>query len=115
MLEPSEGEYAGKFFYANANGLQRIMLPGARVYDYSVALTKSEPADGVVEIGATLSEDTREFRYAIFTGNLSDGEASLKHRRWPMARSPRNSSRRSLLRGRFPFRIWKAAPASTRL
>ena len=37
MLEPSEGEYAGKFFYANANGLQRIMLPGARVYDYSVA------------------------------------------------------------------------------
>ncbi|WP_418173103.1 MULTISPECIES: hypothetical protein [Alistipes] len=78
VLEPSEGEYAGKFFYANANGLQRIMLPGARVYDYSVALTKSEPADGVVEIGATLSEDTREFRYAIFTGNLSDGEASLK-------------------------------------
>ena len=78
VLEPSEGEYAGKFFYANANGLQRIMLPGARVYDYSVTLTKGEPADGVVEIGATLSEDTREFRYAIFTGSLSDGEASLK-------------------------------------
>lgn len=43
VLEPSEGEYAGKFFYANANGLQRIMLPGARVYDYSVALTKANP------------------------------------------------------------------------
>ncbi len=78
MLEPSEGENAGKFFYANQNGLQRILLPGARVYDYSVTLTKSEPAEGVVEIGATLSEDTREFRYAIFTGSLSDGEASLK-------------------------------------
>ncbi|WP_290540323.1 hypothetical protein [Alistipes sp.] len=78
LLEPSEGESAGKFFYANAHGLQRVMLPGARVYDYSVALTKSEPADGVVKIGATLSKDTREFRYAIFAGNLSDGEASLK-------------------------------------
>ena len=89
------------------------MLPGARVYDYSVTLTKGEPADGVVEIGATLSEDTREFRYAIFTGSLSDGEASLKAQEMADGK-PRNSSRRSPLRERFPCRIWKAARANTR-
>ena len=79
VLEPSEGEYAGKFFYANANGLQRIMLPGARVYDYSVAPhRKAKPADRCRRNRRHRLRGHPRVPLCDLHGQLSDGEASLK-------------------------------------
>lgn len=69
---------AGKFYYANNNGMQRILMPGAKVYDYSVRLSKGEPKDGAVEIEAQMGEHAAKLRYAFFFGKLSEGEAMMK-------------------------------------
>ena len=44
LMFGDDGWYVG-----NAGGMQRLMLPGAEEYDFSLALTDSEPADGKVE------------------------------------------------------------------
>ena len=68
---------AGSFYRVNANGLLRILLPGVVVPDYTVKLAKGEPADGVVEIAATLAEDVEAMKFAVFEGALDSGQASL--------------------------------------
>ena len=47
---------SGGWYGANGSGLQRIMLPGAKAYDYTLA-TNTEPADGVVKIGFKFGAD----------------------------------------------------------
>lgn len=68
---------AGSFYRVNANGLLRILLPGVVVPDYTVKLAKGEPAEGVVEIAATLTEDVEAMKFAVFEGVLDSGQASL--------------------------------------
>lgn len=68
---------AGSFYRVNANGLLRILLPGVVVPDYTVKLAKGEPADGVVEIAATLAKDVETMKFAVFEGALDSGQASL--------------------------------------
>lgn len=68
---------AGSFFHANRNGLLRILLPGIVVPDYTATLAKKEPADGVVEVAATLAADVRAMKFSVFEGVLDDGQASL--------------------------------------
>ena len=68
---------AGKFYPGNRDGMLRILLPGTVVPDYTVKLAKGEPADGVVEIAATLAEDVEVMKFAVFEGALDSGQASL--------------------------------------
>lgn len=51
------------------------MLPGAEEYDYSLALTDSEPANGKVEIAAKLGADVAKVKYAFFEGVFGDAIA----------------------------------------
>ncbi len=68
---------AGAFYYGNRNGMLRILLPGVVVPNYKVTLAKSEPADGVVKIAATMAEDAKSLKFALYEGVLDDGQASL--------------------------------------
>lgn len=61
----------GDFLFTNS-GQMDILLPGAKSYDYSLAFSKSAPADGKVEIGATLGADVAKVKYAYFEGSLSE-------------------------------------------
>jgi hypothetical protein len=76
MLEFSSA--SGAFYYGNRAGMLRILLPGVVVPDYTVTLSKSEPADGIVEVSATMAADVRTMKYAIFEGAMDDGQANLK-------------------------------------
>lgn len=78
VVEWPNSSDAGKFFYANNNGMHRILLPGAKVFDYSVQLSKGEPKDGAVDIAAKMGEHAAKLRYTFFSGKLSEGEAMMK-------------------------------------
>lgn len=77
IMVHAEKEPEGAWYALNTRGLQRIMLPGARAYEYSATLTKSEPANGLVQIGVTFGKDTRSMRYTVFEGSFDDAQASL--------------------------------------
>lgn len=68
---------AGKFFRCNRDGMLRIQLPGVVIPDYTVTLSKNDPADGVVEIAATLVADAAALKFSVFEGTLDAGQASL--------------------------------------
>lgn len=59
----------------NSSGLLRIMMPGVKAYDYSLALSASEPADGKVEIAAKLGANVAKVKYAFFEGVFGDAIA----------------------------------------
>ena len=69
---------SGGWYGANASGMQRIIFPGAKVYDYALGLSKSEPANGVVQLGFTLGADVAKVQYAFFEGSLSEALAEAK-------------------------------------
>ena len=66
-----------QWFPGNTQGMQRIMLPGSRLYDYSVSLSKSEPKDGVVAIKAVFGTDVKKMKYAYFEGAVDSGIAGI--------------------------------------
>lgn len=68
---------SNEWYSANLGGMLRIILPGAKVYDYSVAFTKGEPSNGQVTIGVNLSDDVAFMGYKVFEGALDDAQASL--------------------------------------
>lgn len=68
---------ADEWANGNTSGKQRLVLPGAHVYDYSATLTKSEPADGVVKIGVTMGSDAKRMTYKFFEGALDEGQVGL--------------------------------------
>lgn len=68
---------SNEWYSANINGMLRIILPGAKVYDYSATFTKSEPANGQVTIGVDLSDDVAFMGYKVYEGALDDAQASL--------------------------------------
>ena len=69
---------SGGWYGANASGMQRIVLPGAKVYDYTLSLSKPEPKNGVVELGFTFGADVAKVQYAFFEGALSEALAEAK-------------------------------------
>ena len=69
---------SGGWYGANASGMQRIVLPGAKVYDYTLSLSKTEPKNGVVELGFTFGADVAKVQYAFFEGALSEALAEAK-------------------------------------
>ncbi|WP_418982778.1 hypothetical protein [Alistipes sp.] len=68
---------ATSFYTANTE-IMRLMLPGAQEYDYSVAFTSAPPADGKVNITATLGKDVAKVKYAYFEGELSASVVASK-------------------------------------
>ena len=64
--------------YANNAGKTRLVLPGYRGYDYSVAVTNSPSENGVMPLHFVLGDDVAEVRYQVFDGHLSDVEMVSK-------------------------------------
>ena len=54
------------------------MLPGAKAYDYTLALTNTEPAAGVVKVGFKFGADVAKVKYAFFNGSMSDALADVR-------------------------------------
>lgn len=71
-------DWQAGYTYLSSTSMTRIMLPGAREYDYSVKFTSAPPADGKVAIQAALGSDVAKVRYAYFEGALSDWVAASK-------------------------------------
>lgn len=68
---------ATSYYKANTE-MTRLIFPGAKSYDYSVAFAKSAPADGKVDITATLGSDVAKVKYAYFEGALSASLVAAK-------------------------------------
>ena len=64
--------------YANNAGKQRLVLPGYRPYDYSVAVSVSPSVDGVMPVEFVLGADVAKVEYQVFQGHLSDVEMVSK-------------------------------------
>lgn len=65
-------------YYTKNTEMTRLMFPGAKDYDYSVAFTSAPPADGKVNITAKLGADVAKVKYAYFEGELSASVVASK-------------------------------------
>lgn len=63
---------------ANLNGKTRLVLPGHKGYDYSVAVTPYPSVDGVMPIDFVLGADVKEVWYQVYEGSLTDVELVAK-------------------------------------
>ena len=74
---PSAGAALG-----NASGKTRLVLPGHKGYDYSVAVNtldfKSEGGENVLPLQFTVGADVKKVKYQVFEGNLSNVELVSK-------------------------------------
>lgn len=68
----------GSWYYGNGAGMLRIMLPGSRAYDYTLALSAAEPVDGKVNIGVRFGTDVAKVKYAFYTGSTNDATVSVR-------------------------------------
>ena len=64
--------------YANLSAKTRLVLPGHKGYDYSVALGYSPAEAGVMPIEFTLGPDVAKAVYQVFEGHLNDVEMVSK-------------------------------------
>lgn len=62
----------------NMSGKTRLVLPGHKGYDYSVALSASPSVDGVMPIKFIFGADVKKVKYQVFEGNLTDVELVSK-------------------------------------
>lgn len=61
----------------NSSGMLRIMLPGARLYDYSLALERNDQSDGRIGVDITSGQDVKNIKYALLEGRMDEGQVSL--------------------------------------
>lgn len=66
------------FYYANKNGLARIILPGAILTDYTIALEAGYASQGTQPVAFTFGADVQTIKYAAFEGPLSKGDLEAK-------------------------------------
>ncbi len=66
------------FYYANPKGLARIILPGAILVDYSIALDAGYANEGKQEVEFTFGADIETIKYAAYAGSLSKEELAEK-------------------------------------
>ena len=64
--------------YANLSAKTRLVLPGHKGYDYSIALGYSQAEAGVMPIEFTLGPDVAKATYQVFEGHLTDVEMVSK-------------------------------------
>lgn len=73
---PSKWE-ATSYYKVNSD-IMRLMLPGAKDYDYQVSFTSAPSVDGKVAIAASLGKDVAKVKYAYFEGALSTSVIASK-------------------------------------
>lgn len=66
------------WYYGNGSGMLRIMLPGAKSYDYSLALSAGETVDGKVNIAVRFGADVAKVKYAFYTGSTNDATVEVR-------------------------------------
>ena len=62
----------------NMSGKTRLVLPGYKGFDFSVAVTASDAVEGVMPIEFVLGADVKEVKYEVFEGSLTDVELVSK-------------------------------------
>jgi hypothetical protein len=65
-------------YYANPNGLFRVVLPGAILTDYTIALEAGYASQGTQPVAFTFGADVQTIKYAAFEGPLSKGDLEAK-------------------------------------
>lgn len=65
---------AGGYYYANTNGMFRVILPGAKDSDYSFALTSGVCANAKTPVTFTLGKDVAKVSYKVYEGTVSSGD-----------------------------------------
>jgi len=68
---------AGSYYVANTS-TTRLIFPGYRAYDYTLALSAAEPVDGKVNIGVRFGADVAKVKYAFYTGSTNDATVSVR-------------------------------------
>lgn len=74
LLFAMEGYNNMSFYYANGSGLSRILLPGAVVVDYSLAIQSGLTQEGVLPVAFTFGTDIATVKYAVYAGALTDAD-----------------------------------------
>lgn len=64
--------------YANLSAKTRLVLPGYKGYDYSIALDYSPAVAGVMPVEFTLGPDVAKAVYQVYEGHLNDVELVSK-------------------------------------
>lgn len=66
-----EGSSEGMYGTTNLNALTRIILPGCRDIDYSVAVSQTFAENGVLPVKVTLGADVKKIRYRVYGGKIA--------------------------------------------
>lgn len=75
-------EYSSSFYYANSNGMFRVVMPGTVMTDYSLNLTYSgirADAENAVRpvVDVVFGTDVAEIQYAVVPGNVQFDNAAI--------------------------------------
>ncbi|MCM1502260.1 MAG: hypothetical protein NC115_06290 [Bacteroidales bacterium] len=62
--------------YGNTSGMLRIVFPGAKQMDYSVAVSAGTASEGVLPVDFALGADIAKVKYAVYEGRLSASDAA---------------------------------------
>lgn len=66
------------FYYANANEMFRIALPGAILTDYSMSLAAGISEDGQIPVQFTFGTDIETIKYVAYEGRLAKADIEEK-------------------------------------
>ncbi len=64
----------GAFYYANQNGMFKIVLPGGKDVDYTLKVQTGLAEEGALPVELTLGADIASVKYAIYEGQLNSAQ-----------------------------------------
>lgn len=67
----------GSYYVANTS-TTRLIFPGYRAYDYTLALSAGETVDGKVNIAVRFGADVAKVKYAFYTGSTNDATVEVR-------------------------------------
>lgn len=73
-----EGYNDFSLYYANGSGMFRVVLPGAVLTDYTIAMAAGYSAEGKQPVQFTFGADVQTIKYAAYAGTLSKGDLEAK-------------------------------------
>ena len=69
----------GGYYFTNATGKHRIVLPGTSIKDYEITVSASEiNSDNLIPVTFDYAKDVRKIRYSIFKGTVNELEMPSK-------------------------------------
>lgn len=74
---PAQGLLTGVsagLYYGNTSGKTRLILPGYKAFDYSIAVSPGTGTDGVLPVTFSVGTDIKKVEYAVFEGRYDDGQ-----------------------------------------